>query len=507
MTERELKLCVGTELTALALDLLIEEAGISVLARETRKQRDRYFDTKELVLAANGAALRTREHAGAGQICWKGRGSVQGALHEREEIEIEWPLGAEPRRASELPDSLRDRVEPFTFRERLRPLVTFETTRQVRKCASPDGREIFEVALDEVVAECGDGERHEFREVEIEGEVPPGGTAIHLQEVLTRRAGATPSVTNKVQRALALCKIAVPEASSTMTFPVTDQAGAAAHALLCGCARVVAEQELFVRTSADPEAVHKLRVACRRFRSALRLVADLYAKRQKAPIEKALQALGKALGRVRDLDVRALELERVEPEMPQGLREPMRRVRTSLELLRAEEFASLRAWLASEARLQAMEKAAQRLAERPDGARAEAELVPFLNARISALAQDVFERGDALGPAASPDELHDLRIAIKRLRYALEFGADVLPEPTAEIARRCAKLQGWLGTCNDAVTAQVELPEQIPLHGDEDLALAHALALQRRAARQAKARFLAAWPEFATLEVRARLVE
>ena len=503
MTEREFKLLVDPQLTTLALDLLIDEARVVVLARETRQQQDRYFDTKALALAASGAALRTRQHGEGAKICWKGRGRVEGALHEREEIEIDWPTGAEPRRAAELPPSLRDRVEPFTLREKLRAVLTLATTRQIRRCGGTDGRESFEVVLDEVVAEDGAGARHEFREVEIEGDLPLGGHARRLHEILIRRAGARASESSKLERALAGCAIELPPRRRATAFPSGEtRAGDGARELLLACNGHLADQELLVRTAADSEAVHKMRVACRRLRSTLRLVADVYSKRQREPIESAMQVLGQALGRVRDLDVRASELAGLEPALPPTERERLRRVRTTLDLVRAEELAKLREWLASDARLASAERANHRLYERPDGARADAELLPFLRSRIARLAEDVFSRGDALTKTSSPSEVHDLRIAIKRLRYALEFGSELLPGEYQEVAKRAAKLQGWLGTYNDAITAQMELPERIPLQDDEDLALAYALALQRREGHKARKRFVAAWPEFAPMATR-----
>lgn len=504
MTERELKLLVDPQLTALALDLLIEEARVTVLTRETRVQADRYFDSRALALAASGAALRIRQHDETAKICWKGHGRVDGALHEREEIEVAWPVGAEPRRAAELPDSLRDRVEPFTLREKLRPVLTLATTRFLRRCASADGRETFEIVLDEVVAVAENGARHEFREVEIEGDLPEGGEGRRFQDTLVRRAGAQPSPNSKLERALTGCGLDVAARRGPTTFPADAQrAGPAARDLLLACATHLAEQELLVRTRADAEAVHKMRVACRRLRSVMRLVADVHSKRQRDPVQRALQELGRHLGRVRDLDVRAEELAGIATEMPAPLQETLLRVRTALDLVRAEEATRLRTWLASEERLLDAERAAQRLEERPDGARADAELAPFLKTRLAKLADDVFARGDALLPEAPPAEVHELRIAIKRLRYGLEFGGALLPAEVQDLAKRAARLQGWLGTYNDAITAQVDLPERIPLQDDEDLALAHALALLRRQGNRARARFVAAWPEFASPATRA----
>ena len=53
-------------------------------------------------------------------------------------------------------------------------------------------------------------------------------------------------------------------------------------------------------------------------------------------------------------------------------------------------------------------------------------------------------------------ELHDLRIKTKRLRYELEFFADVYP-PLKQTAKECKALQDLLGTHQDVYAATARL--------------------------------------------------
>ncbi len=48
------------------------------------------------------------------------------------------------------------------------------------------------------------------------------------------------------------------------------------------------------------------------------------------------------------------------------------------------------------------------------------------------------------------DELHDLRIAAKRLRYTLEIFADVLPEESASVIEEVTQIQEELGALHDS---------------------------------------------------------
>ena len=48
------------------------------------------------------------------------------------------------------------------------------------------------------------------------------------------------------------------------------------------------------------------------------------------------------------------------------------------------------------------------------------------------------------------DELHDLRIAAKRLRYTLEIFADVLPEESSSVVEEVTQIQEELGALHDS---------------------------------------------------------
>ena len=62
-----------------------------------------------------------------------------------------------------------------------------------------------------------------------------------------------------------------------------------------------------------------------------------------------------------------------------------------------------------------------------------------------------------------------MRIAFKKLRYALEFFAPVLPQkPLAAYQTSLAKIQNLLGTLNDQVTASSLIKEMHP-KGERDL--------------------------------------
>ena len=67
--------------------------------------------------------------------------------------------------------------------------------------------------------------------------------------------------------------------------------------------------------------------------------------------------------------------------------------------------------------------------------------------------------GDRLTPASPPTEWHALRIALKRLRYAIEFHADLYGGATRRVVESLVALQDALGLHQDAQVAMAHLEE------------------------------------------------
>ena len=209
-----------------------------------------------------------------------------------------------------------------------------------------------------------------------------------------------------------------------------------------------------------PEAVHAMRVAVRRLRSALsvfRKVADGEAFQALKP---QLQELGAALGRARDWDVfLAGTGQDVATALPED-----RRIAAMLAMAakkREAGYAGLRQTFASPAFRQLAIGLVQFAALRPWELEAGEE-------RAAALADDashyaskllakrhehMLEPGPDISDLPAPD-LHDLRKQGKRLRYAAEFFAPCYGRrSTKRFVRGVSRLQEALGHLNDGAAA------------------------------------------------------
>ena len=199
----------------------------------------------------------------------------------------------------------------------------------------------------------------------------------------------------------------------------------------------------------DPEGLHAVRVASRRLRAVLDLVdPELYPAY--GPQSRNLRKLTRALGRTRELDVHAGLLEGLRSRLAQV--EPLCALEHALERLRGRDRKA-RATMGRDLDRLSL-KRLPRLLEVPRLSN------PFAPGDLGRGAWDCLESWleDAFqglaGLLEQEDEaaLHQARIRIKRLRYAVEILAPAFAlEPDTELAHLKA-LQQALGSYHDLAT-------------------------------------------------------
>jgi len=224
-----------------------------------------------------------------------------------------------------------------------------------------------------------------------------------------------------------------------------------------------------VLVSADSEFLHQMRVAVRRLRSGLSVFAAALPDGAGTPIAADLKWLGNALGPARDWDVFADEtLPRVRaayPEHPQlsalcahtarkrGLARAA--ARRAIRSARYQTLmTALTGWIATRGWREAAGSASAALLDSPIRTYAQTELEKrYERAR---------RRGRKLETLSVP-ELHRLRIAVKKLRYAMDFFSSLFDaEAVRRLRSRLSRLQGILGTINDASTLQHLVEQGFP---------------------------------------------
>jgi len=201
----------------------------------------------------------------------------------------------------------------------------------------------------------------------------------------------------------------------------------------------------------DPEGVHSMRVASRRLRSVLRDFMPYLRKRPLAPALKQLRNLADALGEVRDLDVSIASLEKMAShapaEVPAGLKHFIDTKKQQREQAREDLMPILEG-----DDLKELETEFLAGVDEATATRAGSPAITFLTMSQEIILERLKEFEALSNGLLNPFEvetLHDLRIAAKRLRYALELFQQCWGQSLSGYAKRIARIQGALGDLHD----------------------------------------------------------
>jgi CHAD domain-containing protein len=222
------------------------------------------------------------------------------------------------------------------------------------------------------------------------------------------------------------------------------------------------------RLGDDIEELHEMRVATRRLRAALSLFRDTLPDAV-LRLRDELGWAGSVLGDVRDLDVQLEQLDVWRAEVPAVDRDAL----SALGALLHEQRFTARAALIEALDSRRYESFAGRFGRMLRARRARLSGPAATPSR--AVAPDLIEqrfdrvrkRANRIGPASPADDYHALRIQGKRLRYTLEFLADLYPGGAKPLIRRLTALQDVLGLHQDADVAIERLRALAAERGDD----------------------------------------
>ena len=195
----------------------------------------------------------------------------------------------------------------------------------------------------------------------------------------------------------------------------------------------------------NADSLHQARVATRRLRETLPLVAS---GKQERRLERKVRRLTRALGPVRELDVALEILDEMEqaPDLPAGtiarLRKVIVRERERLHVAMREQIANCDLRKLEKRAIAASRGGRDKASPRPEQAATARRAAARRAARLRA----------AVESAAGlylPDRLHDVRIAVKKLRYALEISGAVAGTHGRARLRTLRKAQDLLGRMHD----------------------------------------------------------
>jgi CHAD domain-containing protein len=209
----------------------------------------------------------------------------------------------------------------------------------------------------------------------------------------------------------------------------------------------------------DPENVHQLRVSTRRAAAALRIFRDCLPEKEFKSARKLLRSLRRAAGAARDWDVFALDLAERRTGRPPKEHPGLDHLHGQALGRRAVAQDELKA--VGQERFEDFEKFVTKVvgAVRPPCAPAKhATLIDVARSMLTALRTGLARASSA--DLGCYENLHQVRIAGKRLRYAMEIFADCFgPEFKDELYPQVEEMQEVLGRANDSHVAACRLTE------------------------------------------------
>jgi len=459
-------------------------SGLMIEPESEEKITDTYYDAGDWRFYRAGYALRVRKAGRLAEATMKSLSPAEGNLRRRREITE--PLDDDkPATLRKAPGPVGERARSLLGGQDAQPMFRVRTRRQKFALlledpvggsgngSSADRVRIGEVLLDSTEIPLDGGkESARLRRVEVEagaGTAPTPdlrGFVDEMQYALELR----PASLSKFETGLyatGLTPRGDTEAGPTQIGPAMTL-GEVAFAVLRRQFAEMRSHEPGTRIGEDPEDLHDMRVATRRMRAAMKVFEGALPERARW-FREELRWVAGALGDVRDLDVQIDRLGAWKDGAGEEGSEFLGKILDAMKKRRTEARGRMLEALDS-ARYERLETSFGEMLRRGPGA--ERELAqsnghnPESEAVTSAAPGLVSARyrkwrkaAKRLDESSPPEDYHDLRKKGKRLRYTLEFVAEVYGKPVSGLVSPLKALQDDLGDHQDAIVAAETLRE------------------------------------------------
>lgn len=221
-----------------------------------------------------------------------------------------------------------------------------------------------------------------------------------------------------------------------------------------------------VRIATDIECIHRMRVASRRARSVLQLFGASFPEESVKRWQKGIRRVTRSLGKARDIDVQidvlktfrkthnrskhTIGIDHILYHIRKKRRQTQKDVLRNLDRIEKKN-------LLHEISLYLQENLVQDPQAKVQGSsrlmlrQARVHILKFLDALL--------EYELYVNQENANDELHQMRIAAKRLRYAMEILSELYSNQLVEYISAVKKIQKYLGEMHDCVVWLEYLPK------------------------------------------------
>ena len=422
------------ELSGRAAKQVRRHALLAKAGHRTRSQKSVYFDTEDGAVHKAGYSLRVRQVGDCFTQTVKTNGGAAGLFDRGEwEAPVE-QMAPETKALDRTPLGALKKLEC-----KVAPVACSDVERTIW-LIERDGS-VVEVVLDSGTVSAG-GEEASFHELELELKAGEAAAIFDLAQELGQAVPLQIGVLIKEQRGLMLAEAAFDHEhkASALDISKSMEVGQVFALIVHECIRHFRLNEALIISERDPRALHQARVAMRRLRSAFSLFRPAIRQGALEPLQAELREFITPFGEARNLDV-FLDHERDEHGWRDRRKLMSARAKAYdqvIDTLGAQRFRSmfldLVEWTASED-------------WRKDAA--SAPIGEFAVERLDAVWRKVKHSGTSIGDL-DEQQLHRLRISIKKLRYAVDFLAPLYAKKRVrKFASSLEKMQDCLGLIHD----------------------------------------------------------
>lgn len=218
-----------------------------------------------------------------------------------------------------------------------------------------------------------------------------------------------------------------------------------------------------VKHDYDTEFLHDYRVNLRKVRSILSLFKGVFSAEENQALKNNFSEIMKQTNRLRDLDVYLLDKDELFQLLPDRMHLGLQQMFDAFATERKQQLRHVIKMLNSKSYHKNIENLCQQFTDSKHfktGAKAQTASLPFATKLIWKRYSKVCQIARQIDADTPDEEVHELRIQCKKLRYLMEFFSALFPKNLLKgLIRSLKRLQDNLGRFNDFSVQQESLQE------------------------------------------------
>lgn len=423
-----------------------KQLGADVSEPRTVNIFDQYLDTQDRYFHFARTCCRLRSIDGKWELTFKDSCNAENNIFRRMEKTFELPdLETE---SAALEYCQTEILLPILKGRRVIPLFSLTSRRETRELVYAGGIRA-ESSLDEIEMQHLN---HSVPARELELELLSGNEQDFSDLVmrLTQLAALQPINDSRFDQAIESFGIVNPAYNNaTYQFDRHASVEKAAREIVRRDLQVVRDSEPAVRVGVYHDAIHDMRVACRRIRTALKTFKSLLPE---SAVSKEVAWLGTVLGRGRDLEVQMITLKNTAWLLAADDRVNLQRYWQCLSQRFEKERSEILQTLNSTRYAQLLQALEDITLSPPQQGNRQMHLGKAGGRMIGQALKEIYAKYPRKNMQQTDKSLHRLRIALKRIRYLCEFFSHVSSAGIDIFIRKTKVLQKILGDHQDLVT-------------------------------------------------------